>query len=77
MNTSTKQTENLAENGNKSKPLLAVVSSDMRKFGEQYALFIITVGQRYINALSPHFTTESSMDIFIRDYWGKDWLNNR
>ena len=77
MSESTKPTSNEAENGNKSKPLLAVVSSDMRKFGEQYALFIITVGQRYINALSPHFTTESSMDIFIRDYWGKDWLNNR
>ena len=76
MSESTKPTSNEAENGNKSKPLLAVVSSDMRKFGEQYALFIITVGQRYINALSPHFTTESSMDIFIRDYWGKDWLNN-
>ena len=28
MNTSTKQTENLAECGNKSKPLLAVVFSD-------------------------------------------------
>lgn len=66
-----------ADCGNKSKPLLAVVSSDMRKFGEQYALFVITVGQKYINALSPHFTTESSMDIFIRDYWNKDWLNNR
>ena len=77
MNTSTKSTENTAECGNKSKPLLAVVSSDMRKFGEQYALFIITVGQRYINALSSHFTTESSMDIFIRDYWNKDWQNNR
>ena len=77
MSESTKPTSNLAECGNKPKPLLAVVSSDMRKFGEQYALFIITVGQRYINALSPHFTTESSMDIFIRDYWGKDWLNNR
>ena len=29
MNTSTKQTENLAECGNKSKPLLAVVAYDM------------------------------------------------
>ena len=77
MSESTKQSSNEAEKGNKSKPLLAVVSSDMRKFGEQYALFVITVGQKYINALSPHFTTESSMDIFIRDYWNKDWLNNR
>jgi hypothetical protein len=69
--------DNSTELSNACKPMLAVVSDDMRKFGEQYAFFIITTGQRYINTLSPHFTTESIMEIFIRDYWSKDWLNNR
>ncbi len=51
------------------------VSSDMRKFAEEYALWIVSVGQRYINALSPDFTTESAMDIFINKYYGKGWMN--
>jgi len=51
------------------------VSSDMRKFTEEYALWIVSVGQKYINALSPNFTTESAMDIFIDKYYGKGWMN--
>ena len=52
-----------------------MVSSEMREFEESYSLWIITIGQKYINALSPDFTTESHMDIFINKYWGKDWMN--
>jgi hypothetical protein len=59
------------------KPLLVAVTPEMIKFAEEYALWIVTVGQNYINALSPKFTTESSMKIFIDNYYSKDWLDGR
>jgi len=50
------------------------VSTEMRKFAEEYSVWLISNGQKYINALSPDFTTENHMDIFIRDYYGKNWM---
>lgn len=40
MNTSTKHTENLAECGNKSKPLLVAVRWISRQFGHVWCLFV-------------------------------------
>ena len=57
--------------------VLVAVTPEMIKFAEEYALWIVTVGQNYINALSPKFTTESSMKIFIDNYYSKDWLEGR
>jgi len=45
------------------------VSTEMRKFSEEYAVWLISNGQKYINAMSPDFTTENDMDIFIRECW--------
>jgi len=50
------------------------VSSNMKAFAQEYVLWIFSVGQKYINALSHDFTTESAMDIFIDKYYGKGWL---
>lgn len=60
-----------------SNNVLVAVTPEMIKFAEEYALWIVTVGQNYINALSPKFTTESSMKIFIDNYYTKDWLEGR
>lgn len=60
-----------------TKPVLVAVTPEMIKFAEEYALWIVTVGQNYINALSPNFTTQSSMKIFIDNYYSKDWLEWR
>jgi len=49
------------------------ISEEMKKFAEEYALWIITIGQKYINALSTDFTTNNVMNIFISNYYGKDW----
>jgi|JI6StandDraft_1071083.scaffolds.fasta_scaffold145693_2 hypothetical protein len=65
------------ETANGTKPVLVAVTPEMIKFAEEYALWIVTVGQNYINALSPKFTTESSMKIFIDNYYSKDWLEGR
>ena len=37
--------------------VLVAVTPEMIKFAEEYALWIVTVGQNYINAISPKFTT--------------------
>ena len=50
------------------------VTPEMINFAEEYALWIVTAGQNYINALSPKFTTDSPMKIFIDNYYSKDWL---
>jgi hypothetical protein len=47
---------------------------EMIAFAQEYALWILSKGQNYINALSSEFTTESPMGIFIKKYYGKDWL---
>jgi hypothetical protein len=65
------------ETANGTKPVLVEVTPEMIKFAEEYALWIVTFGQNYINALSPKFTTESSMKIFIDNYYSKDWLEGR
>jgi hypothetical protein len=57
-----------------SNSVLADVTPSMRVFAEEYSLWIITQGQKYINALSPKFTTRSSMDIFLESYYGKGWM---
>ena len=71
------ESNNKHETANGTKPVLVAVSPEMIKFAEEYALWIVTVGQNYINALSPKFTTESSMKIFIDNYYSKDWLERR
>lgn len=53
--------------------VLAVVTPEMEQFASEYGLFIVSIGQKYINALSPDFTTESSLEIFKREYWGRKW----
>lgn len=53
---------------------ITAVTPEMERFATEYGLFIVSIGQIYINALSPHFTTESSMEIFKRQYWGRDWF---
>lgn len=50
------------------------VTPEMEAFAMEYGLFIVTIGQKYINALSCEFTTENIMDIFKERYWGTDWL---
>lgn len=45
------------------------VSDEMRKFSEEYAVWLISNEQKYINAMSPDFTKENNMDIFIRECW--------
>jgi len=61
-------------NGDDANRFLAVVTPAMKSFAGEYALWIVSVGQNYINALSPKFTTEDSMCIFLRDYYGKGWM---
>jgi len=68
------ETLNTHENGNYANRVLAVVTPEMEKFANEYGLFIVSVGQKYINALSPDFTTESSMEIFKKQYWGTKWF---
>ena len=51
------------------------ISCDIQNFANEYTLWVISVGQKYINALSPDFTTESSMDIFINKYYNKGWMD--
>lgn len=53
---------------------IAQPTAEMIVFAQEYALWTISVGQKYINALSPQFTTENSMNIFIEKYYLKDWL---
>ena len=71
-----KQLEETIKEVNKisSNSMLADVTPSMRAFAEEYSLWIITQGQKYINALSPKFTTRSSMDIFLESYYGKGWM---
>ena len=67
------ETSNHNENGNCANRVLAVVTPEMEQFAAEYGLFIVSVGQKYINMLSPYYTTESAMEIFKREYWGKKW----
>jgi hypothetical protein len=51
------------------------VTPEMIAFANEYTFWFISVGQNYVNALSPNFTTKSSMDIFIENYYLKNWMN--
>jgi len=73
MNTDNLKNETPAD----AKPVLVAVTPEMRGFAEEYALWLVTAGQKYINALSDKFTTESTMDIFIDNYYSKNWLEGR
>lgn len=56
--------------------VLAAVTSEMKKFAQEYSLWVITYGQAYINALSPTFEVDNDpMEIFLSKYYGKSWLN--
>lgn len=47
------------------------VSNEMRKFAEEYAVWLNIYSEKHIN-MSHRF---SSIDIFIREYYGKNWMN--
>jgi hypothetical protein len=51
------------------------VTSEMKKFAQEYSLWTITYGQVYLNALSPNFTMDDPMEIFLSKYYGKNWVN--
>ena len=55
--------------------VLPAVTSEMKKFAQEYSLWTITYGQVYLNALSPNFTMDDPMEIFLSKYYGKNWVN--
>ena len=55
--------------------VLPAVTSEMKKFAQEYSLWTITCGQVYLNALSPNFTIDDPMEIFLSKYYGKNWVN--
>lgn len=57
-----------------AKLLLPAVTSEMKKFAQEYSLWTITYGQVYLNALSPNFTMDDPMEIFLSKYYGKNWI---
>lgn len=61
------------ELGNDAKRVLPAVTSEMKHFAQEYALWTITYGQVYLNALSPNFTMDDPMEIFLSKYYGKNW----
>ena len=48
----------------------------MKSFALEYALWSVTEGKKYLDVLSPNFTTENSVDIFSEKYYQKDWLKH-
>jgi len=60
---------------NDAKRVLPAVTSEMKKFAQEYSLWTITYGQVYLNALSPNFTMDDPMEIFLSKYYGKNWVN--
>lgn len=58
------------------KRVLSAVTSEMKKFAQEYSLWTITYGQVYLNALSPNFTMDDPMEIFLSKYYGKNWVNS-
>ena len=60
--------------GNDANPVLPAVTLEMKKFAQEYSLWVITNGQVYINALSPKFEVDNDhMEIFLSKYYGKNW----
>lgn len=51
------------------------VTPEMKQFAQEYALWTITYGQAYLNALSPNFTMDDPMEIFLSKYYGKNWIS--
>jgi len=51
------------------------VTPEMKKFAQEYSLWVITYGQVYINALSPKFEVDNDqMEIFLSKYHGNNWV---
>jgi hypothetical protein len=48
-----------------------VITKEVERFAELYALWVLTDGTKYINALSPYFRTDKPMKIFKEKYYGK------
>ena len=70
-----KQETNPSTNqGHEANTMLPAVTSEMKKFAQEYSLWTITYGQVYLNALSPNFTMDDPMEIFLSKYYGKDWV---
>lgn len=66
--------QNSTEARNDGNTVLPAVTSEMKQFAQEYALWTITYGQVYLNALSPNFTMDDPMEIFLSKYYGKNWV---
>lgn len=54
----------------------SAITPEMKKFAQEYSLWVITYGQTYINALSPKFQLNADpMEIFTSKYYGTGWFN--
>lgn len=61
---------------NDGNTVLPAVTPEMKKFAQEYSLWVITYGQVYINALSPKFEVDNDpMEIFLSKYYGKNWIS--
>jgi len=61
---------------NDGNTVLPAITPEMKKFAQEYSLWVITYGQVYINALSLKFEVDNDpMEIFLSKYYGKNWVN--
>jgi len=74
MNNKEQKVEKSTESAIDGNTVLSAVTSEMKKFAQEYSLWTITYGQVYLNALSPNFTMDDPMEIFLSKYYGKDWV---
>jgi hypothetical protein len=74
MNNKEQKVETSTEAAIVGNTVLPAVTSKMKKFAQEYSLWTITYGQVYLNALSPNFTMDDQMEIFLSKYYGKDWV---
>jgi len=74
MNNKEQKVETSTEAAIVGNTVLPAVTSEMKKFAQEYSLWTITYGQVYLNALSPNFTMDDPMEIFLSKYYGKDWV---
>lgn len=76
MNNKEQKVEPSAEAAIVGHTVLPAVTSEMKKFAQEYSLWVITYGQAYMNALSPQFDVNNDpMEIFLSKYYGKKWVN--
>lgn len=75
MNNKEQKVETSTEAAIVGNTVLPAVTPEMKNFAQEYSLWTITYGQVYLNALSPNFTMDDPMEIFLSKYYGKNWIN--